>query len=485
MSNEKSDDQTATTTNNALHESDEGLLAFDDTAVDNSKTSAGPWGSESGELAVPKPPHVRTRPSLPYIFLGLLVLGGALYVSYFASLPDYLIAASLLLASWFFGVRDRANRQHLEQLFVPKRMEELEQFIEDAAERETHARDEFREAANIAPAYGLVMAVAIAISIAIGWFTFGNVSGALSWMWDASRIGLSFVSAVILAFLALSIAGNGLMIPVNRSFDYHHEALAVRETDGLSPSDNNDIDIIQKAADLQALFRRVETYTLESALLSALSFSSFLSIVLSERDYIDELRGLFSGEATCASLDGGMAGIAMPIEKICFPDLTSLAAVETNLVPLIFLSLLICAAMFLGVLVARLRFNEGLRDAEIAVAAAERLNEKEEAALEKDDQSKANKYALAIRDYMESATRLERELNPTLFVMFCSRNLGILFFIVPLVLCGFFFSPGVAAALFVAFGVSLLFGRLDDWRRKMKSKVIFGDTFRRLSGDRR
>ncbi|MEO0617865.1 MAG: hypothetical protein AAFZ01_01145 [Pseudomonadota bacterium] len=451
-------------------------------------TSPGPWENDEAdeyEVTLPPVPSVPTHPSLLYTLIGVVTLAGALYVAYYNIVSIWIFLPVMLTLAVIFGQRDQAHQQRLAEKFVPERINELETFIPDPAARAEHAQNEFKAVTDLSPTYQPLGGFAFLTVLAIAYFMALNVSDSLGWMWNIAANITTVVAALATFLLTGALMGSTFTIPVNEEFDYRSEADAGLVDQRLGISDQNDIEIITKAADLQMLLRRIDSYTLESALLSALSFSSFLSIILADsKDYIAEIQKLFGDGMACAALPDWSQALSTAVPQVCYLNLFSIAYIQENLVGLICLSLLICAAMFLGVLVARLRFNEGLRDAEVAIQTAERLNEKEEEAIKAGRERRAKRYAVAIRDYTRDADKLERELNPTVFVMRVSRDLGVLFFIVPLILCGFFFSPFVAGGLLVAFAVSLLFGQADRLRRKFKSKNIFDAARKKLHGSR-
>ncbi|MEL7542886.1 MAG: hypothetical protein AAGJ70_03845 [Pseudomonadota bacterium] len=470
-----------------LNAEPEGQTVTGGVAGQSAQPAEGPWGAQEAdedEITLPPIPNVPTHPSLLYTLIGVVTLAAALYVAYYNLVSIWIFLPVTLTLAVIFGQRDQAHQQRLADKFIPERVEELAPFIVDPAVRAEHAQNEFKAVTDLSPTYQPLGVFAFLTVLAVAYFMALNVSDSVGWMWSFAANITTVIAALVTLLLTAALMGNTFTIPVNNDFDYRSEADSLLDQ-RLGRSDQNDIEIITKAADLKMLLRRIDSYTLESALLSALSFSSFLSIILADgKDYITEIKKLFGDSMACATLPDWSDTLSFAPPQVCYLDLFSVAYIQENLIGLICLSLLICAAMFLGVLVARLRFNEGLRDAEVAIQTAERLNEKEEEAIKSGREQRAKRYAVAIRDYTRDAEKLERELNPTVFVMRVSRDLGVLFFIVPLILCGFFFSPFVALGLLVAFAVSLLFGQADRLRRKFKSKNIFDAARKKLHGSR-
>src|SRR5262249_20129365 len=160
------------------------------------------------------------------------------------------------------------------------------------------------------------------------------------------------------------------------------EALIQTEAEKkLAERDPNDIIIIGQLASLNSQNRRVESYTLESALLSALSFSSFLAIIVSDPQAKDALASVFSPTVTAYVLPRipfieGVGSVSLPAPNY----------ISDNKIGLICLALLLCATTFLAVLVARLQFYDRYRDAETVLKAAETFEKKEEDARRKSEQ---------------------------------------------------------------------------------------------------
>jgi hypothetical protein len=148
--------------------------------------------------------------------------------------------------------------------------------------------------------------------------------------------------------------------------------------------------------------------------------------------------------------------------------------VSAHLVPLISLSLLLCATAFLGVLIGRLRFNDGYRDAESLLKVADAINQKEEHALQAEDWVKASTYLAFIDTLIKRAENLETGLSMTVTHMRLCRNAGIGFFVGTLILCGFFFDDIVAALIAFLFLLTLIIGYFDRFTRRFMRRQVYG-----------
>jgi hypothetical protein len=331
--------------------------------------------------------------------------------------------------------------------------------------------EEYKSNIDEQPAIATVAVPTFFLTLPVIYYVFLDVDiylreWSLLLRWPAATIMASFAWLI---FFFLWFLSN--LSPARTRIDYVSLRSAEEGVTDLEVEDQNDIHIICQIANLDSLHRKIETYTLESALLSALSFSSFLSIALSERNYDKELRTLFPPpfETRASPWPFSVPGVGT-IDQFSVPSATYL---NTHIVALIAIALLLCATTFLGVLVARLRFNDGYRDADSALKAADRLNERENSAYELGLTDKAGIYATVIDNMLQKAEELERGLSITVMQMRWSRNAGIFFFIVALILCGLFFNGWVAALVASVFVVAVLFGSIDRLTRSELRRRIF------------
>jgi hypothetical protein len=405
-------------------------------------------------------PHLLLGNALFFLFLAL---GASDLISW------WLILVALVVVLFIFFRYDPSN--DMKQQYRDARLREIRACFQSDKEALDHIEREIPQTLNTSPSVDVIALPTALATIVVTPFVFADIANSLNWFWLLRWI-VAGAGAFILWVLFFALWAVANMTPARLRAGYLEIRREEEEASKFGAEDQNDIHIIRQITNLESLHRRIDTYTLESALLSALSFSSFFSVVLSERNYINDLTQLFQDPLPRASLP---SGLRLPLigQIESYPTL-SLAYLHAHMVPIICLALLLCASTFLGVLVARLRFNDGYRDAESLLKVAERINEKEEQAIQRDDEEKAAVYLGTIDSLLRNATALERGLGITVTHMRFSRNAGIVFFILALVMCGFFFSDLVAAALAVLFGSFLLIGYYDRFLRRLQRQEVFG-----------
>lgn len=227
------------------------------------------------------------------------------------------------------------------------------------------------------------------------------------------------------------------------------EELAVSDL-ALEPSDSNDIEIVGLNVSIQSVHRRVEAYTIESTLLSALSFSAFTAIVYSDSGPVEDIQWILDAPMAC-----------LQTVNVCLPVLTA-SDVQEHLMFIIAACLLMCAVFFLSVLVTRLRFSDALRYTEQLVRTAEVLNQKEESAVD----AQRGKLTAEISKLLDRARHGVIDLSPMVTFMKTFRDLGILAFVAAIATCGFYFHPAITLAIAVTFGAAFSFGYIDKLRRR-------------------
>lgn len=439
-------------------------------------TEAGkypPTGVEAEPAQAPPAPSIPVRPSILHFVIGNLLLLTLLILYAFDMLPG----RQVIFFAWVIGLvgtgTSVANESTLEHRYTTPRFTELRPFYHDDESALKQAREDFQAWSTKARTTVIAAFPGFLITLVFLYYFFIDANEYLGEWILPLRIAGAFMLAVFGWFGVFLIWGFATFTP--RPI---HDYLALRreeeQASRLPAEDRNDIHIITQITNLESLHRRVDTYTLESALLSALSFSSFLSIVLAERDYLDDLEGLFMDPLSWEPLPTvlGISGVTYPYPPTGY--------INDNMVGMISLALLLCAATFLGVLVARLRFNDGYRDADCLLRTAERLNDKEDKAIEANQVERLEIYSNAIENMLYRSQELQTALTITLLTMRISRNAGILFFSVALILCGLFFNDTIAVLITILFVGAFLLGYADRIVRNLLRKRVFNTGFIRI-----
>lgn len=215
--------------------------------------------------------------------------------------------------------------------------------------------------------------------------------------------------------------------------------------------DSNDRMIIHLETERASMQQRVDTYTLESTLFGALSFSAFVSIISSEKAtlkgaqlFADDIVRLF--QAAIALSGESAVGIAREIAN------------ETTLLPAIAAQTLICSAFFLSVIICRLRFNDLLARTDYCIRVATQFNAKEEAVhaevmslpeIPPHVQNRLDVFHANINESVGLANQAMGGLKPVVTYMGFFRNLGVLVFLLILIASSLWISE-VLAILFAA-----------------------------------
>jgi hypothetical protein len=406
-------------------------------------------------------PSVRLRPSLPHMLAG----NGAIFLLlllYVLGVPWHLIfllaAASMIAATLQYRRSEQAARSR----YVEPRKAELDK--EEAADPAALAATEWQ---RLLTKYEMVHGLAFPSLAAAGLLcllVFGDVAGRLGeapWLlrWTAALL----VALGLLAALA-KLWANANATPAAASACLLRAR--AREAEGdFKEVDRNDLLIIEQMSRLESLHKRIDAYSIESALLSALSFSAFITVTLAGRTTIADIHELFPMQFEWRPMPALLASLTA-LDMRTYPVLPA-DYLSRHLVGLICLCLLMCASTFLGVLVARLHFNDGYREADCRLKTAQCLDDKEDAAFEDGDTDRADSFSRRIDALLQEAEQLHAGLRLTVMHMRWSRHAGLLFFVAALALCGLFFSELVAGLIVVLFVGALLVGYYDHLQRTL------------------
>ena len=233
--------------------------------------------------------------------------------------------------------------------------------------------------------------------------------------------------------------------------------------------DENDLEIVRLETDKISLSQRVDTYTLESTLFGALSFSGFVTIIASEKEVLSGVRELITDLAQVVHL----------IAQFEFSQLwqaVGIMATETALLAAIAVETLICSMFFLSVIVSRLRFNDVLKRVDYAVRIASSYNDKEEEVYNLILQEHGENKEIAITNRLQilknkisnavyHAEESFRDLRPIVNYMRVSRNLGLVSFLIILI-TGALWVSAILAILFTSLSIlAYVYTALDSWIR--------------------
>jgi hypothetical protein len=419
----------------------------------------------------PPSPKVPTRVALPSLIGGNLAFAGLLFALWSDIVPNWLLLIAAFVVAAIGGFIESRNSERLTGDFKRARLAEIRDYFPDEQSAAERVATDLKENVDLEPMRSAIAIPMLFATFAVPIMVFLDVDRAQSdlfWLW---RWPLAAIVAALFWLIFGAVWAFANLTPAASEIDFSALRGETGEIPDLDPEDQNDIHIIREMANLESLHRKIDTYTLEGALLSALSFSSFLSIVLADRDYASQLQTLFSPQLEHLHAGAAVLPVIGPLDGLAYPSAQYLGE---HIVGWIAISLLLCATTFLGVLVARLRFNDGYRDAESALKAAERLNELEASALERDQSVKAAAYSRSIEELLRRAVELQDGLTYNVMHMRWSRNAGILCFVATLILCGFFFNAWVAGLIASIFAVAVLFGSIDRQQRGQLRRRIFG-----------
>jgi hypothetical protein len=236
--------------------------------------------------------------------------------------------------------------------------------------------------------------------------------------------------------------------------------------------DANDRLIIRLDTERASMAQRVDTYTLESALFGALAFSSFVTIVSSDKASLKGVKDLFSdlGDAIRSLITLSPADLLHVAAKFTKPE-----TFEPTLLAAIAAFTLMCSTFFLSVIICRVRFNDLIARTDYCIRIASQFNAKEEEILNltlgygDTTPTKFTERLNALKENIGEAMTFASEsmtaLTPIVRYMSFFRNLGVLTFLAILVTSAFWISP-ILALLFGGLSViAFAYPTVDRWMR--------------------
>lgn len=322
----------------------------------------------------------------------------------------------------------------------------------------TRAKYKLSQKADVSPEATLLSTLMALAGVFLGpYIAFSIFSGSSLWI----RIVSSLLTFFVYGLYVMVIYDSSVQTTIKEDETPAPIDLSVDEW-----IDENDLEIVRLETDKISLTQRVDTYTLESTLFGALSFSGFVTIIASDKAVLIGVRELITN----------LTEIAQMILRFDFTNFGQPIAgmgTEMALIAGIAVETLICSMFFLSVIVSRLRFNDVLKRVDYAVRIASSYNDKEEEVynfvLQGHDEAKVRhrlqtlKHKISVAVY--HAEESFRDLRPIVNYMRVFRNLGLISFLLILITGALWVSP-ILAVLFTSLAVlAFVYSALDTMIR--------------------
>jgi hypothetical protein len=239
-------------------------------------------------------------------------------------------------------------------------------------------------------------------------------------------------------------------------------------------ADTNDLQIVAMEVELSSISQRVEGYTMESTLLGGLAFSGFLSLLASERPIIENMRTL-------------LAEVPARWIQASHFDSTVLHLSLDQALALIGIETLLCSALFLAVVLSRLKYYAMLRQVQYAVQVARVWNEKEEQAqavayqhVSVTIQSRLQQLGDLVANAIQHALPLVDDLRAIVRYIFVLRMTGIGMFLIILFTGALVISTNLGIIIIAIMSATLAYSGYDHRRRhsKLRNAPFFRRFFR-------
>ena len=322
--------------------------------------------------------------------------------------------------------------------------------------RNENTREKYKvtSGADVSPEATLLSTILALAGVFLGtYIAFTIFSGSSLWI----RIVSSLLTFLVYGFYIFAIYISSVQTTIKED-----EAPAPIELSVDEWIDENDLEIVRLETDKISLTQRVDTYTLESTLFGALSFSGFVTIIASDKAVLIGVRELITNLTQIGRmiLQFDFTHFGQPIAGM---------GTEMALIAGIAVETLICSMFFLSVIVSRLRFNDVLKRVDYAVRIASSYNDKEEEVynfvLQGHDESKVRNRLQALKDKISVAVyhaeESFRDLRPIVNYMRVFRNLGLISFLLILITGALWVSP-ILAVLFTSLAIlAFVYSALD------------------------
>jgi hypothetical protein len=229
------------------------------------------------------------------------------------------------------------------------------------------------------------------------------------------------------------------------------------------PDDENDRSLTRLQSRIASFERKVDSYTIESTLIGALAFSSFVTIASSDKVKIQDV---YTFLRTCT--------FTQEVEFLrAHQNLMAPLGSEKTLLIVIAVSAILCSMFFIAVIVARLRFNELIGNAKYSSEMAAKFNAKEDdlsavllsqtTPVLEVQAARMERLRARIDIHLEAGFRGLERVRPNIWYMDVFRTFGLFSFIAALIASAAWVSPALAAGFTVIGLVAAVYPTIDGW----------------------
>jgi hypothetical protein len=242
--------------------------------------------------------------------------------------------------------------------------------------------------------------------------------------------------------------------------------------------DGNDIELIKQEVSISSFSQKIDSFTIESALLGALAFSCFLAILQIDNKVVSTLDILF--EQLSLSLN---SLIRFNLSEL-FSFLSSIPGNYHFIMGILSVESLICSLFYLLVIVSRIRFHDVLLFAEFEIKLAREYNNKEEeySLLEAQNQTKITKekleyYSNKINKILETSSEHITQLKSVVNYMNKIRIIALFLFVLLISTAACIISFKLGFVFLILYYISFSYQKIDNFSRSKKissySKIVF------------
>lgn len=305
---------------------------------------------------------------------------------------------------------------------------------------------------------------------------------------DLGGIRTLYIHVTISIILTLAYLFYLLMIYMG-SVTSHPKTDALESTIPIYDAiDENDRQLIRLQTVIAVFERRVESYTIESTLIGGLTFSAFVTIISSDHVSTSGIGDLL---LRTSNILGSISTLRLDLHKSY--DAITQPLSGSTILELVACLALLCALLFVAVIVARLRFNSLVGVANYSTLMAAAFNEKEEGIdqimisnlLTEQESLKKRLGVLQVHisTSLDEANVAVDQLRPIVSYMGVFRHMGVLTFLGTLVASAMWFSPwlalGFSAVGILAYGYPTIDHLLRDKRIRRLTFFLMPNVLKR------
>jgi hypothetical protein len=329
----------------------------------------------------------------------------------------------------------------------------------------------------------------VAVSLNNALHPFYDVRIGLHWLRILLAITLSLAALWYTVGVA-STSASGEVIETKANDDY-----VAFDYVAFDPIDENDRLLTKLQTKLADLSRKVESYTIESTLIGAISFSAFVTIAAAEKVKMVDVQALVNQLILVLRTLGSAQNAAARAQLSHTPT-------ETTVLISAAFTALVCSMFFMVVIAARLRFNSLIGPVSFSTEMAANFNQKEEEIYSHINIHETNadsntikvheERLLQLRDrinnYLNQARAGVDQIDPVIRYMTISRAFGLVSFLITLVISALWFAPLLSGLFTLLAVITFVYPWLDALRdgklRKIDFMLIerFTKRSRRLAG---